>query len=157
MTEGYMDGLKNTGADQNPDILRYDYVDKLFDPAHIDMFTEVTEEQRNVIAYYRALDQKFRIPVLDAQGNKIWQKDEQGNILTDAQGNPLYQYRGGLPGVMKLCDNFERLNVSLGRQGRREHVKILEPKANVTGGLPWPTTTQPERPGLLTSLLGGKK
>jgi hypothetical protein len=140
-------------GDIDPDVLRFQYVDILFDPAYTDVLSEITEDQRNIIAIFRAYHVKMGQPILDDNGKPIPLYDEKDKPVKDYDGNPSFRFRGGLPGVMQLCDNFLKLNVSYGRQGRKEAVRILEPKAsNVSpnwvtpGGLP---PMQGEKRGVL--------
>jgi hypothetical protein len=145
--------------DKNPDIIRFEYVDKLFDPKHTDLFSEVTEDQRNVIAFFRALHEKFKIPVLDGSGSRVPLMAPDGSPMLDYMGRVVYAYRAGLPAVMSLCDNFLRLNVSLGRQGRKELTRILEPKAsNITANpITFGAGHEEKKGGILNFLGGGKK
>ena len=42
-----------------------------------------------------AFQQAIGTPLFDSEGQPIYQKDEQGNIIYDAQGNPPQQVQGG--------------------------------------------------------------
>lgn len=64
------------------------------------------DEDTGMISGFAAKSPLEGVPVVDAEGNPVYQRDAEGNIIYDQYGQPVQQYEGGVaaPDIIRMTE-----------------------------------------------------
>ena len=64
------------------------------------------DEETGMISGFAAKSPLEGVPVFDAQGNPVYQRDTEGNIIYDQYGQPVQQFEGGVaaPDIIRMTE-----------------------------------------------------
>jgi hypothetical protein len=85
------------------------------------------DEDTGMISGFAAKSPLEGVPVVDAQGNPVYQRDAEGNIIYDQYGQPVQQYEGGVaaPDIIRMTEPQVRA-LEMGQEAVGAYKPMLE-------------------------------
>jgi len=85
------------------------------------------DEGTGMISGFAAKSPLEGVPVVDAQGNPVYQRDAEGNIIYDQYGQPVQQYEGGVaaPDIIRMTEPQIRA-LEMGQEAVGAYKPMLE-------------------------------